>query len=308
MPTYEQKLGEYMKLEYKILVCDDNDVYLNQFLDEINKANSLNKEYYLKVYIGKTRSECMALIRENTYDIIILDVCIKSESSQIKTYSDIIRSSTGVEYYGVDLYKLIPEHNPTAKVFVVSNLPIMELKSHFNYADLNYFCKSKDREKQVVRYIKNYFDTGKERIFNNVFIVYGHNQAMRSSVENHIKSLGLNSIDLFNQSPGGLYTVYDALSECANTAECAIILLSADDIIINTENLQMKYRARQNVIFEMGLFAGHLGRDKVIVLYQKHDQFELPSDVNGVFYIEYNDSDSWKDNINKSLKKIGFNI
>lgn len=297
-----------MKLEYKILICDDNDTYLNKLIDEINKANSLNQDYTMKTYVGRTRSECLALIQNNTYDIIILDICIKTENSIAKTNNDLLRSTAGTEYYGVDLYDLITKYNSTAEIFVVSNLPISELKSLFSYADLKYFCKSKDKEKQVVHYILHFFDTGKERVFNNVFIVYGHNQTMRTSVENYVQSLGLKSIDLFQQSQSGLFSIYDALDECANTAECAIVLLSADDIVLDTDSLKMKYRARQNVIFEMGLFAGYLGRNKVIVLYQKNDHFELPSDVNGVFYIEYNESNDWKNSIKTSLRKIGFII
>ena len=55
----------------------------NKLIDEINKANSLNQDYTMKTYVGRTRSECLALIQNNTYDIIILDICIKTENSRI---------------------------------------------------------------------------------------------------------------------------------------------------------------------------------------------------------------------------------
>ena len=113
--------GRNMKLEYKILICDDNDTYLNKLIDEINKANSLNQDYTMKTYVGRTRSECLALIQNNTYDIIILDICIKTENSIAKTNNDLLRSTAGTEYYGVDLYDLITKYNSTAEIFVVSN-------------------------------------------------------------------------------------------------------------------------------------------------------------------------------------------
>lgn len=38
------------------------------------------------------------------YDIIILDVCIRSENDNIKSVNDLIRSEFGIEYYGPELY------------------------------------------------------------------------------------------------------------------------------------------------------------------------------------------------------------
>ena len=295
-------------LEYNVLICDDNIHYIERLREEFSKVNSKNDKFHLNIDMCTTPSKCLYYIQDKVYDIIILDVCIKSENENIKSVNDLIRSEFGVEYYGPELYNQILKDNPTAKVFVLSNLSTRRLRTIFNDADVEYFNKSSSNVAQIVRYIKNYFDTGKERIFNNIFLVYGHNHNMKSYVENYIKSLGIKSIDLFKQSSGGLQSIFDALNECTNLAECAVILLSADDIVLDTENLKMLYRARQNVIFEMGLFAGHLGKNKVIVLYENHLKFEFPSDISGVFYIEYDDTESWKDKLKSNLRRIGFKI
>lgn len=295
-------------ITYNVLICDDNIHYINRLREEFSKVNSKNDNFYLNIDISNTPSKCLYYIREKVYDIIILDVCIRSENQNEKSINDLIRFEFGIEYYGPELYNQILKDNPTAKVFVLSNLSISKLRAIFNYADVEYFNKSDSSVVQIAQFIKNYFDTGKERIFNNIFVVYGHNYSMKSSVENYIKSLGLNSIDLFNQSSGGIQSIFDALSECANFAECSIVLLSADDIVLDTDNLQMLYRARQNVIFEMGLFAGHLGRNKVIVMYENHAKFEFPSDISGIFYIEYDKSENWKDKLKSNLKRIGFAV
>ncbi len=297
-----------MRITYKILICDDNNHYIKRLQEALSEINLNTNNFYFETYIATTPSECLSKIQENTFDIILLDVCIKSSNEKNKTTSDLIRDSINAEYYGPELYNQILKVNPDIKIFVVSNLNIKTLRTLFNGAPLEYFNKHHSSVQQIVQCIKNYFDTGKERIYNNAFIVYGHNKVMRTSVENFIKSRGLNSIDLFNNSTGGIQSVFDALNSCTNTAECAIILLSADDIILTKDNLEFFYRARQNVIFEMGLFAGHLGRDKVIVLYEKHSKFEFPSDINGVFYIEYDEYENWKELLSNSLQKIGFNI
>lgn len=295
-------------IKYNVLICDDNIYYIKRLKEEFSKVNSRNYNFYLNVDIGTTPSKCLHYIREKVYDIIILDVCIRSENENTKSVNDFIRSEFGIEYYGPELYDQILKDNPAAKVFVLSNLSTSKLRAIFNYADVEYFNKSDSSVLKIAQYIKNYFDTGKERIFNNIFVVYGHNHSMKSSVENYIKSLGINSIDLFNQSSGGIQSIFDALSECANFAECSIVLLSADDIVLDTDNLQILYRARQNVIFEMGLFAGHLGKNKVIVLYENHAKFEFPSDISGVFYIEYDNTEKWKDKLKNNLRRIGFVI
>lgn len=93
---------------------------------------------------------------------------------------------------------------------------------------------------------------------------------------------------------------------CASTVECAIILLSADDIVVNDKHEFQSYRARQNVIFEMGLFSGVLGRDKVIVLYEPNADYEFPSDIIGIYYTAYSDNNKWKQELKVNLEKIGF--
>jgi predicted nucleotide-binding protein len=51
--------------------------------------------------------------------------------------------------------------------------------------------------------------------------------------------------------------------------------------------LALKGRARQNVIFEYGLFMGHLGREKVCLL--KKGTVDFPTDLLGLAYIEFNE-------------------
>lgn len=297
-----------MKITYKILICDDNKHFIERLREGLSDVNAKSENFHMDVDVATTPNACIDRIQDNVYDIIILDVCIKAENEIVQTNSELIRNSLGSKIYGPELYKHIVKLNSTARVFVVSNLKINDLRVIFNDADVEYFSKGDFSITQIVKCIKNYFDTNKKRIYNNVFIVYGHNTEMRKSVGNYIKSRGLNSIDLLKQSSGGLQFIFDALNECVNTAECAVVLLSSEDICLDKENLQMTFRARQNVIFEMGLFAGNLGKNKVIVLYEKNDKFEFPSDINGIFYIEYDNLGEWKTALSDNLKKIGFVI
>lgn len=148
------------------------------------------------------------------------------------------------------------------------------------------------------------------RIFNgkDIFIVHGHNEEMKQSVARCIEKLKLNPIILHEQSSKGK-TIIEKFFDYSNVIY-AIILLSADDIAYprdeNSNNF--KYRARQNVIFELGYFMGKLGRERVLSLYEEIDNFEIPSDYNGVLFIPYDKKGNWKLELVKELKAVGISI
>jgi predicted nucleotide-binding protein len=69
---------------------------------------------------------------------------------------------------------------------------------------------------------------------------------------------------------------------------------------------QLRPRARQNVVLELGYFVGRLTRSHVAVLYK--GSVELPSDYHGVLYIPMDDGDGWKLRLAKELKQAGMDV
>lgn len=65
----------------------------------------------------------------------------------------------------------------------------------------------------------------------------------------------------------------------------AILVLTADDV--QSSRGETDLVARDNVIFELGLFFGALGRDRVIVVQPRKDM-RMPSDLAGVTTCQYN--------------------
>ena len=88
----------------------------------------------------------------------------------------------------------------------------------------------------------------------------------------------------------------------------AIVLLSADDEgrSRNTASAPLNLRARQNVIFEMGFFFNRLGRQRVCVVYES--QVELPSDLGGILYVEYDSGKGWMYAIAKEIEAAGYKV
>ena len=63
----------------------------------------------------------------------------------------------------------------------------------------------------------------------------------------------------------------------------AFVLLTPDDELKTENAIEAVWRARQNVIMELGWFMARLGRERVAILHQ--GDIEVPSDILGVVYI-----------------------
>lgn len=146
-------------------------------------------------------------------------------------------------------------------------------------------------------------DTGKVNI-TNVFIVHGHDTAVQQSVARTIEKLGLAPIILHEQANAGR-TVIENFETHSNVG-FAIILLSDDDEGKSKVEIELKKRARQNVVMELGYFMGKLGRSRVLPLYSKG--VELPSDIHGLLYVPLDEAGNWKFSIVKELKEAGYEV
>jgi predicted nucleotide-binding protein len=126
-----------------------------------------------------------------------------------------------------------------------------------------------------------------------VFIVHGHDNALKTDLENFCRTIGLDPIVLHRQADRGL-TVIEKF-EKHSEVQYAFILLTPDDVAYSAAEEQKdekdrskELRARQNVIFEFGYFAAKLTRAKVCCIYKSG--VKLPSDLNGLIYKEVRDS------------------
>lgn len=87
---------------------------------------------------------------------------------------------------------------------------------------------------------------------------------------------------------------------------CAVVILTADDIASPKASPEQKeFRARQNVILELGFFVGKLGRDRTFALVEQ--SVALPSDIHGVVYIPLG-NDEWRLRLVKELKAAGLHV
>lgn len=143
------------------------------------------------------------------------------------------------------------------------------------------------------------------QLSNKVFIVHGHDSLMKETTARTLSKLGLDPIILHEQPDGGR-TIIEKFEENSSEVGYAIILLTADDEGKAKKETDMKARARQNVVFEMGYFIGKLGRKKVLLLLE--NGVEKPGDLDGVVYTPIDANDGWKLKLVKELKACKYNV
>lgn len=148
-----------------------------------------------------------------------------------------------------------------------------------------------------------------------IFIVHGHKENTKLKIKDFLVDCGLKPIVLSDQVNGGTTSLIDKFEEKAKDVSAAIILFTGDDKGASIKELRkikspeeklgkLKFRARQNVVFEAGYFIGKLGRDRVVIFTDKKN-IEFPGDIANTIYIP---KENWKDNIKKELKDMGFEL
>lgn len=153
----------------------------------------------------------------------------------------------------------------------------------------------------------------------SVFIVHGHDGAFLAQVEACLQELGVQGIVL-RQIGGPAQSLFQKFMQWGKETRFAIVLLTADDMGASRAQYEaegvgercLRFRARQNVVMELGFFYGHLGWENVFVLFKAPNRvfpdFERPSDLDGVVFDHFDESGRWKEYLRTTLAKRGFAI
>lgn len=135
---------------------------------------------------------------------------------------------------------------------------------------------------------------------SKIFIVHGRDNEMKREVQILTDRAELDGIVL-HELPDRGRTIIDKLIQESEEACYVIALLSPDDEIVNGSS-----RARQNVILEIGYFLGKLGKERVRLL--KRGDVEIPSDLHGILFENYDSEGNWRMKILKEMKAVGIKI
>ncbi|HBK4690804.1 TPA: nucleotide-binding protein [Serratia marcescens] len=154
-------------------------------------------------------------------------------------------------------------------------------------------------------YVENQFEPEPavlRPVSRKIFIVHGHDNDALQSVARFISRIGLEEI-ILSERPDGSRTVIEKFEVESGDVSFAIVLMTPDDSGSTLASESTRLRARQNVLYELGYFAGKLGRGKVLVL--KKGDIEIPSDLAGVLYTELDEHGGWKRKLLSELAYAG---
>ena len=149
---------------------------------------------------------------------------------------------------------------------------------------------------------------------NKIFIVHGRDKTPALELKDYLKDTLMLDAVIFDdiKLKRTSSTIIEILEDISDNAGYAFIVATPDDLgclcktvdeykksLIGkrithkelTDVLAMfNHRARQNVVFEHGLFTGALGRDKVCCLLHTDLTKDKPTDIDGILYEPFKDS------------------
>jgi predicted nucleotide-binding protein len=144
------------------------------------------------------------------------------------------------------------------------------------------------------------FPSTQRTLSKKVFVVHGHDDGMRETVARYLEKLGLNPI-ILSEQPNAGKTIIEKFEASSEEVSFAVVLLAPDDMGYPKDRpKEIKPRARQNVILELGYFVAKLGRSRVCALYK--GDVEIPSDYHGVLYLKMDSS--WQFSLAKEIKHV----
>jgi predicted nucleotide-binding protein len=143
-----------------------------------------------------------------------------------------------------------------------------------------------------------------------VFVVYGHDANAKTQLEAMLRRWELEPL-ILDQLPSEGQTIIEKLEKYTQSdVGFAVVLATPDDEgnIVGKQD-EKKFRARQNVVLELGLLLSKLGRPKVAVLLKNQEKMERPSDIQGLIYLPFTDDVAeTKVQLAKEMEKQGIAI
>lgn len=129
----------------------------------------------------------------------------------------------------------------------------------------------------------------KQNANTKVFVVYGHDETARNHLEAMLRRWGLEPL-ILDQLPSEGQTIIEKLEKYTADVHFAVVLATPDDEGNRAGRDDEKaYRARQNVVLELGMLLSRLGRSRVAIILKQQANMERPSDIQGLIYIPFKD-------------------
>ena len=160
----------------------------------------------------------------------------------------------------------------------------------FDKGTFNVQGKNPESVRKLLEQLEGGSSSGaQESSSRDVFVIYGHDTVAKDQLEAMLRRWKLNPL-LLDQLPSEGQTLIEKLEKHRSKAAFAVVLATPDDEGHKADHSEEKaFRARQNVVLELGMMLAILGRPKVAILLKNQQKMERPSDIQGLIYIPFKD-------------------
>ena len=149
-------------------------------------------------------------------------------------------------------------------------------------------------------------DVAKTARGGGIFLVHGRDEAVKETVARFLDRVTESGVTILHEQADRGRTIIEKFEEHAAAAGYAVVLLTGDDEGRMRGEDELRPRARQNVILELGFFVGTLGRGQVALLYG--EGVELPSDIQGVLFLPLDEGGVWKTKLAGEMLDAGVSV
>jgi predicted nucleotide-binding protein len=141
-----------------------------------------------------------------------------------------------------------------------------------------------------------------------VFVVHGRDETLKEAVAELLERAGSHEVTIVNERPSDRRMLVERFDELASESRYAVVLLTADDVgaprLDSEREPYYSPRARQGVVFEMGILVAALTPRCMCVLYE--DGVELPFDMDGIAYVRLDLAGTWQSKLLLHMRNAGF--
>lgn len=258
----------------KVLLVED-DSFFAQRVAEYLSDNGIATE------VVKTTTEAIAASIDK-YDVAIIDVMLPNQAD---VSGITVEEARGGFFSGVALARKFREKKSTFPIiFLSAGIAGGEAHRWAKENKIPFVFKYEDRSRLLSALSDLGFVADVQR--PRTFIVHGHDETMLTELKSYLQNtLHWPEPVVLREQPNSGKTIIEKFEEFAGRVDWVFVLISPDDKTFDPKTDEQKRRARQNVIFELGFFYGLLGRSEGRVIVLKKGDIELPSDIEGIVWI-----------------------
>lgn len=263
-------------MKEKVLLADNDPDQLDVWAEVLKDAG-------YEVTPASSQAEAQANLIDGEFDLAILDLHLE-------------RDNDPTDKSGLNLARLYREKVPIIMLTSLAELEdaVAALQQDGHSSPAVAFVRKKEDGAEVL------LEEAKKAIVPKVFVAHGHAPRATAAVVRFLKDVGAQPVVLQEQAVAS-QTIIEAFEQYANV-QFAIILMTQDDQGREKGKSKWEFRARQNVIFELGFLLAKLGRERVVTLMKEGEPVEPPSNYSGILYRELDPYGEWQGELLKIMQ------